>query len=142
MASALSEYQVGIVVVLRCRYPLGTNPSCNCSLLLTQMDGNDGSAQAWFHAHGKPAQIWEVGNYGRCILQFCFVDEFNIVTTWRSQATSLQYSTVLVDKDEFVQHHPHGLIFPIALLKEKELATRLSDDDYDSEIKSRERTLA
>ena len=106
------------------------------------MDGKDGTAQTWFHAHGKPGQILEVGNYGRCVLIFYFVDEFNIVTTWRSPATSLQYCTILVDKDESVQHHPHGLIFPIALLQVEEVANRVSDGEYDSEIGTRERTLA
>ena len=123
MASTLSEYSVGTVVVKRCKCAHADNVACNCWMLLSQTDESDiesraqtdesdieSRAQEWFNAHGKTAEISEVCSRRRCKLKFCFRDEFNIVTTWISPVTKLQFSTILVHKDEFVQHYPHGLI--------------------------------
>ena len=137
---SMPEYDVETVVVKRCKRALRDNKNCNCSMLLTQMDGNDGTAQVWFNAHDMTGEILEICSWGRCVLKFYFRDQFNIVTTWRSPATSLQFCTILVHKDQFVQHHPHGLILPIALLQE-EVAHRLSDGEHGSEIDTREQTL-
>ena len=142
MASTLSEYSVGTVVVKRCKFALADNVACNCWMLLSQTDESDieSRAQEWFNAHGKTAEISEVCSWRRCKLKFYFRDKFNIVTTWISPVTKLQCSTILVHKDEFVQHHPHGLIWPIALLHQ-EVAHRFSDGEDDSEQITREGTL-
>ena len=140
MASAQSEYSVGTIVIKRCKHMLATSKDCNCLMLLTQMDGNDRTAQVWFNAHAKRAEILEVCSWRRCVLKFYFRDKFNIVTTWISPVTKLKCSTILVHKDEFVQHYPHGLIWPIALL-DQEVAHRLSDGEDDSEQITREGTL-
>ena len=147
---SMPEYDVGTVVVKRCRRALPDNKDCNCCLLLTQMDGlvdemgNGGSnkkAQVWVNVHGEPGVILQIFDYRRCVLQYLLKDEFNIVTTWRSPATSLRLATILTHKDEFVQHHPNGLILPIDSLIQAVAANRLSDNECDSEIRTREATL-
>ena len=131
------------------------NKDCNCWLLLTQMDkklltlvdemGNGGSnkkAQIWVNVHGQPGEILQICNNGQCVLQYLLKDKFNIVTTWRSPATCLRLATILTHKDEFVQHYPNGLILPIDSLIQAVAANRLSDNECDSEIKTRSRTLS
>lgn len=63
--------------------------------LLTLVDemGNGGSnkkAQIWVNVHGQPGVILQICNNGQFVLQYLLKDKFNIVTTWRSPATSLR----------------------------------------------------